>query len=229
MLYGEHNKDLIRDFGIDLGSLPLFPGGMYADTAYLMCKLISDPFVRRTFEAGAGISTMLMATISEKVGKQFVSMEDKPEWADRTNQALVSRKSPFKVISTDSDKENCPVFEEPFDLVWIDGNIGWHPKKGIPHNCCHRPGVVRYYQDVMRDAVIMFDDGQDAHCLVEIKKVMSEMERDPEEMWLSNPTNRKDRHQLISLPSPDHPAGQLIKEMGHWYPVADLPPFDGRQ
>lgn len=39
---------------------------------------------------------------------------------------------------------------------------------------------------------------------------------------MTNPTDRQERQQLVSLPDAGHPAENLIKDMGHWYPVTDI-------
>lgn len=218
------NNKLKEEYGIDYSALPA--GYTYVETAYMFCKLISDPFVNRTFEAGVGLSTLVMADISERLGKDFVSFEDKPVWADRVNGRLKERNSIFRVISTDSKLENAPTLTEPFDLAWIDGNVFWDSKI-VEGKFCHRTGGVRYYKDVLMDAVIIFDDGENINALRAIKPVISELGRDPDEMFLSSPLKRRDRNQLVSLPRADHVAGTLIKEMGYWYPVTDLPTKKG--
>ena len=145
-----------------------------------------------------------------------MSLEDKEEWADKFNEKLRSVPElvgDFQVISTESDPAKCPKFEEPFDLEWIDGNLSWYPDKGIPHNCCHRPGAVRYYKEVMMDAFIIFDDGEDTHCRIEIDRVMVDLGRDPKDCFIWNPLNRGDRNQWICPPSLDHPLLDVLKEV----------------
>lgn len=230
VLYNEWNDKLIEEFGIDIRELPT--GGVYADTAWMLCTLVSQPFVNRVYEAGAGLSTVIFATMCEKLGKELVTFEDKPVWAEKTDEYLKNRNLSHRVISTDSRIENTPEQTESFDLAWTDGNVFWDPKRMVasgPEDAtyygkfCHRPGGVRYHQHVLMDAVIIYDDGQDTNCLIEIRKVEREMGRDPDKMFLSNPTNRSaERHQLVSLPYDGHPAEELIKDMGHWYPVTDI-------
>ena len=222
-------EKLIQDFDLDLTKLP--PGGVYADTAYLLCALVSQPFVKRVYEAGAGLSTVIFATMCERLDKELVTFEDKPQWAETTDKYLKAQGLSHRVISTDSRIENTPEQTEPFDLAWTDGNVFWAPRRMAAYGpedvnyygkFCHRPGGVRYHKHVLMNAVIMYDDGQDDHCLIEIRKVEREMGRDPDKMFLSSPTNRSDRHQLVSLPYPGHSAEELIKEMGQWYPVTDI-------
>lgn len=227
--YNEWNEKLIEDFGIDITSLPT--GGVYADTAWLLCSLVSQQGIDRVYEAGAGLSTVIFATMCERLGKELVTFEDKPVWAEKTDEYLKAQNLSHRVISTDSRIENTPEQTVPFDLAWTDGNVFWDPKRMAAFGpederfygtFCHRPGGVRYHKHVLKDAVIIYDDGQDGHCLIEIRKVEREMGRDPDKMFLSNPTNRNDRHQLVSLPYAGHSAEELIKDMGHWYPVTDI-------
>ncbi len=230
VLYNEWNDKLIEEFGLDLRTLPS-PSGVYADTAWLLCSLVSLQDINRVYEAGAGTSTVIFAIMCERLNKDLVTFEDKPEWAEKTDRDLSVRNLSHRVISTDSKIENTPEQTKPFDLAWTDGNVFWDSKRmgpAGPENInyygkfCHRPGGVRYHQHVLTDAVIMYDDGQDTNCLIEIIKVEREMERDPNKMFLSNPTNRHERHQLVSLPYDGHPAEELIKDMGHWYPITDI-------
>ncbi len=225
----EWNAYLIEAFGLDFAKLPA--GGVYVDTAYMLCNLVSQPSVNRVYEAGAGLSTVIFATMCEKLEKDFVSFEDKPNWASKANDYLIERNLSSRVISTDSRLENTPEQTEPFDLAWTDGNVFWNPKRMAEYGpedknyygkFCHRPGGVRYHQHVLMDAVIIYDDGQDTNCLIDIRRVEREMGRDPDKMFLSNPPQRHDRHQLVSLPYEGHPAEGLIKDMGHWYPVTDI-------
>lgn len=223
------NNKLKADHGLDLTKLK--NGGVYSDTAHMLCELVSLPEVNRVFEAGAGISTVVFATICERLDKFLVTLEDKPEWSDITDKYLSDQGLSHRVTSTDSRLENAPTFTEPFDLAWVDGNVFWDPHRMAdvgPEDInyygqfCHRPGGARFYKDNLRDAVVIFDDGEDTNCLTEIRKVIEELGRNPADMFLSNPTRRADRNQLVSLPYAGHPAEALIKDMGHWYPVTDI-------
>ncbi len=225
----EYTNLLRSEFDIDLSTFRQKNGGLgaiYSETAYLMSKLISHPSVERVFEAGAGLSSMIYATVAKQHGKFFVSMEDKEEWADKFNanlRGVPELVGDFQVVRTESDPAKCPKFEEPFQVAWIDGNLAGYHEKGIPPNCLHRPGSIRYYKDVMMDALIIFDDGQDTHCRKEIDKVMVEMGRDPGDCFIWNPTNRflsadcLNRHQWICPPSSDHPLLEVLKSVGEMW------------
>lgn len=214
-----YNEALKRDFGIDLDSLAKKNqgcAGIYYETGYLMSKLIAHPHTQRVFEAGAGLSTMVYAAVARRHGKFFVSLEDKKKWADKFNanlKGISDLVGDFQIVYTDSDPARCPKFETQFQLAWIDGNLAWYPDKGIPGNCCHRPGTVRYYQDVMKDALIIFDDGEDTHCRKEIDKVMMEMGRQPSDCFLWNPVGRRDRNQWICPPPSGTPLLDVVREV----------------
>ena len=214
-----YNEALQRDFGINFDEMRTKNGGwsgIYYEVGYLMSKLISHPHVSRVLESGAGFSSMLYATIAKRYDKFFVSLEDKEEWADLFNtnlRAVPELVGDFQVVRTESDPAKCPVFTEPFQLAWIDGNLAWFPDKGIPHDCCHRPGAVRYYKDVLMDALIIFDDGEDTHCRVEIDKVMREMGRDPSKCFIWNPVGRQDRNQWVCPPPNETPLLDVLDEV----------------
>ena len=223
------NDRLKADHGLDMTNLPT--GGVYADTAHMLCELVSLPEVNRVFEAGAGLSTVIFATACERLDKFLVTLEDKPEWAATTDKYLEDRGLSHRVTSTDSRLENAPTFTEPFDLAWVDGNVFWDPERMAavgPEDAkyygqfCHRPGGALFYKDNLQDAVVIFDDGEDTHCMISVRLLVETLGRNPADIFLSCPTRRKDRHQLVSLPYAGHPAEALIKDMGHWYPITDL-------
>lgn len=216
-----YDQALREQFGIDLSELMRVnqnPGGVYHEVAYLMSRLISHPHVDRFMEAGAGLSTLLYATVAKQHNKFFVSFEDKEEWANKTNshlRSIVERVGDFQTIYTDSDPANCPTFTEPFQLAWIDGNLAWHSDKGMPSDCLHRPGAVKYYKDVLMDALIIFDDGEDTHCRVAIDRVMREMGRDPSTCFIWNPFGRQDRNQWICPPPGGSPLLDVLPEVAN--------------
>lgn len=214
-----YNQALQEQFGIDLSELMRVnqnPGGVYYEVAYLMSRLISHPHVTRVMESGAGLSTLLYATVAKQHNKFFVSLEDKEEWANKTNSHLRSipdRVGDFQTIYTDSDPSKCPVFTEPFQLAWIDGNIAWHSNNGMPADCLHRPGTVQYYKDVLTDALIIFDDGEDTHCRIAIDRVMRNMGRDPSTCFIWNPLGRRDRNQWVCPPPDGSPLLDVLVEI----------------
>jgi len=202
----EYIRALYQEFGIDMGYLQQkinYPGMIYGEAAYLLSRLIAHPDMRRFMEAGAGMSTLIYAQVAKQYNKFFVSFEDKEVWADKYNEVLRSMPElvgDFQIIRTESDPNRCPKFTEKFDLAWIDGNLAWHPDKGFPHDCCHRPGSVRYYKEALSDALIIFDDGEDLNCRINIDTVMREMGRDPDSCFIWNPYDRMDRNQWICPP-----------------------------
>jgi hypothetical protein len=214
--YGKYIELLLQEFGIDLQVYRETigpPGGIYADTGYLLCKLISSAFVGNVLEIGSGLSTLLLTKTAHTFGKHFTSLENVPEWAGVACGGLSKLELPITVVSTAGDLSKCPTFEAPFDLVWVDGELFSCRGAGVSEAWVGRIGACAFYRRHLRGAVLIFDDAQ-SRAFKETPQLVSEfLGRDSSELLWYNPCGREDRHQAISLPALSHPAYETIREV----------------
>lgn len=205
-------KSLIKhEFGVDFLQLRTILGhwgGVHGDNMYLIAKLAALPEVENVIEFGSGMSSLVFGKLQQFTGKNFISMEDHPHWADVINVNLEELGVSHRVISTRCDPNNCPDFDYKFQVAFVDGSIFHVEGTNEPGEQVHCPvefldytnrgGACFYYQEQLEDAVLIWDD---AESLVDyIPSVVSKMGRDPDELFWFNPTGRSNRHQRISLP-----------------------------
>lgn len=209
-LYGRYIDKLEDDFGVNLERLrPVLgnPGGIFADTCYLLCRLVSHPLVNDVMEIGSGLSTLVLAKVAKENNARFVSLENEEEWASVACAAVSKLELPNPIVKVDA---GFPSFARPFQLVWVDGMLF---ARGFGGEFAGRAGACRPYLNNFKDAVIVFDDAQAPPFKDVPGIVAAEIGRDPEDLLWFNPCDREDRHQAISLPSLDHYAHEIIKEV----------------
>ena len=210
---GNFESRLSGEYGADLSSLKQtlgHPGGVHGDNMYLIARLTSLPEVFNVLEFGSGLSSLVFGKIKERTGKNMVSLEDHPHWVDVANNALSSLGLEHRVTGTRCDPDLCPKFSDDFQVVFVDGNIFHNfshdeypgdqvcKPDSVSNKYVGRFGACFYYEENLRNAVLIFDD---AEFLVEdVKKHVVEIGRDPAEIIVFNPTGRSNRHQHISLP-----------------------------
>lgn len=208
-----YEAKLNAEFGANLTNLKRalgHPGGVHGDNMYLIARLASLPEVSNIIEFGSGLSSLVFGRIKESTGKNMVSMEDHPHWADVANGALKNMGLEHRVISTRCDPELCPDFGYDFQVAFLDGNIfhgvitNEYPgdqvckPDSVDGRYVGRHGAAYYYEKNLRNAVLIWDDAE--HLVNDIKKAVIELHRSPEEIIVFNPTGRSNRHQHISLP-----------------------------
>ncbi|KKN39031.1 hypothetical protein LCGC14_0747550 [marine sediment metagenome] len=226
---GGYESKLSEECGAKLSSLKQalgHCGGVHGDNMYLIARLTSLPEVSNVLEFGSGLSSLVFGKIKERTGKNMVSLEDHPHWVDVANNALSSLGMEHRVTGTRCDPSLCPDFEEDFQVVFVDGNIFHNfnhdeypgdqvcKPDSVPHKYVGRFGACFYYEENLRNAVLIFDDAESL--VQDVKKHVVEIGRDPAEIIVFNPTGRSNRHQHISLPEQNKEIyRQLIEEVAN--------------
>jgi len=84
-IYEAYNQSLKEELEIDwFEAIESGLAGVYPDTCRLLVELSKLPQVSRILEIGSGLSTLYFAAVSAKYGKTFHSVEESPEWLDKT-------------------------------------------------------------------------------------------------------------------------------------------------
>ncbi len=215
-----YNTKLKDEYGVDLELMRRAlgnGGGVNGYNMYLFARLMSLPRVTDLIEFGSGLSSLVFGHLGVRTSTNVVSMEDWPKWADIANAGLERLGLEHRVISTRCDPDRCPKFDKDFQLVFIDGNI-FH--SGTAKDFANRPGeewvyspdwvlvkfdgragACYYYENNLKNAVLIFDDYE--ALTPDIKLIVSNLGRNPDEIIRFNPTGRAHNHQAISLPEQD--------------------------
>lgn len=192
--------------------------GIDPDVAVLLCKLVKNTMIKRVMEIGVGLSTFLLSTICEQENKYLISLEDTLQWSQHYNRGLENAGISHRIVASDNDPANIPDFISPqddFQLAWVDGGIFCKGEK-FPPRCQDRHGSVFYYKEVLKNAVIMFDDGEDLNFRRSADPLLKEMGRDPNDpaqTFFFNPTERWNRWQYVILPEANHPIREVFTEV----------------
>lgn len=213
-LYHSYNRLLIDRVGLDWFNvvrkhyLPngYWPG-IYPDVALLLEMLATREDVSSLTEFGAGMSTLFLAASARRHGKTFVSYETDPAWADFASRMCLDFGIAADIRPHTANEKGQPICDwtggsfEVGDTVFLDCD------GGLRGNLLgRRPDLFGPCQFVLVDD----SEGLGAQAFIRALGGMGRYN-----LFMYNPTGRKDRTALIAPRDQGFPVNEWIWE---WLP-----------